>query len=229
MLVKDITLEDIHFKILINPDTKQGAQKKVYENGIWEPKITELVKKLLQPSQTFIDIGAAAGWFTLLASSIVGESGKVIAFEPNPTRFQMIKESASLNGFSNIIVSDKALGEKQESTFIGGRCKGEISKSGIPIETTTLDRFLIEKGIKKVDLVKMDIEGMELKALKGMTETVKNNPQMKIICELHPKLLKKYGDTQEELLRYVQSTLGMKTENIEWRYWLFARSKVNVQ
>ena len=223
MLIKNISLKDISFKILINPDTEQGAQKTVYEKGMWEPTITELVKKLLNPSQVFIDIGSAAGWFSLLASPIVGENGKIIAFEPNPTRFKMIKRSADLNGFSNIIVSDKALGEKEETAFIGGRCTGEISNEGIPINTTTLDCFLAEREINKVDLVKMDIEGMELKALKGMTETIQNNPQIKIICELHPKLLKKYGDTQEELMNYVENTLGLKTENIEWRYWLFTR------
>ena len=209
------------FKILIHPETRQGCQKSIYKYAMWEPIITKLVMDILEPGQTFIDVGAANGWFSLIAASIVGERGKVIAFEPNPTRFKMLLKGAQMNGFTNLTASDKALSYQEGTAFIGGRCMGEISESGIRIVTTTLDHFLAKEGIEEVHLVKIDVEGVEQNVLKGMIRTVENNPSMKIICELHPRLLERYGDTQEGLLGYVKAQLKLKVKHIEWRYWLF--------
>lgn len=223
MLVKDIHFRELDFKILFNPETEQRCQKEIYENGVWEPRIVDLIMNLLKPGQTFIDVGASNGWFAFIAASILGEKGRVIAFEPNPTRFKMLLEVSQINDFDNVTVSDKALSDHEGTGFIGGRCMGEIGESGIKIETMTLDSFLAKEGIEKVDLVKIDIEGMELKALQGMTKTVEKNPSMKIICEIHPKLLKRYGDSQEKLLRYVETDLKLQVSNVDWRYWLFKR------
>jgi len=225
MEIKEVKIGHMGFKIFLDPESKQNCQRNIYKHGRWEPRITKMVLRWLKPGNVFIDAGAAVGWFTLLAASIVGKHGKVIAFEPNPDRLRMLIKSVKLNGFTNVSCSEKALSDIDGDALIGGRADGEVlsreDSKGITIRTTALDTFLQSNGISKVDLIKIDIEGLELKALKGMRKTIRSNPHIKIICETHPKLLLKHGATKDKLLEYVSKTIKLRKQHIEGRHWFF--------
>jgi len=107
-----------------------------------------------------LDAGASWGDFSLKASKLVGKSGKIIAVEPDPVFFKMLKRNIIINQISNIIAVKKALSD------VEGYCLIDYRKR-IRVPTISVDNLLKENKVKKVDVLKMDIEGDEVKALKG--------------------------------------------------------------
>ena len=148
---------------------------------------------------TFIDGGANIGFFSLIASKIVSPTGSVIAFEPTPITFNYLKKNININKINNIIVSDRGLSSTEELLpFLlrnnNPEANSIISKEDessqnenqiIKISTTTIDKFCSENNIKKIDLIKLDIEGQELEAIKGAREILSINQNIKIIFELN--------------------------------------------
>ena len=88
------------------------VSRKIREEGIWEPYETSLLLQLLKPGHVFVDVGANIGYFSLLAASLVGETGAVFAFEPDPQNFTLLQASAEHNGLAHIVTALQAgLGE----------------------------------------------------------------------------------------------------------------------
>lgn len=168
----------------------------------------------LKKGDYVIDAGAYKGWFTMYAADKVGKSGKVFAFEPVKEYAKMIKKEANRRGFDNIWIFNYALSDKKairtlklsswSSHIINIEQKWQKRKNLREIETIDLDTFLGAKKIQKINFIKMDIEGEEINALKGMKKTIsKFKPHMAIAsyhligkeksCKLIPKILIKAG------------------------------------
>ena len=146
-----------------------GAQNHGMWLGSFEAEKQIAISRLLRPGQTFFDIGANAGYFTLLASRCVGSSGRVVAVEPLPRNIEMMEKHIAINDISNVLIVRKAI-----SNFIGtalfsveGHATSRLSTEGqVPVEVTTLDALVEELGALP-DLVKVDIEGTEIDLLRG--------------------------------------------------------------
>jgi FkbM family methyltransferase len=146
-----------------------GAQTHGMWLGSYEAEKQIAISKVLRPGQTFYDIGANAGFFTLLGARCAGASGRVVAVEPLPRNIEMIERHLSINGISNACVVGKAI-----SDFVGtarfaveGHSTSRLSREGqVPVEVTTLDALVEELGIPP-NLIKVDIEGAEIKLLRG--------------------------------------------------------------
>ena len=166
--------------------------------GMYEPAKMEAVLKLLRPGSTFIDVGANIGDFSLLAASVTGSAGRVLAFEPEATNCCLIKRNIELNGYKNIEVFQLALSDSngEASLYLGDRCdyhsllkdQPERKAGVIAVKTRTLDSFLEEFGQDRVDMIKVDVEGAELKVLRGAREMLRRNPNVVILLELHPRM-----------------------------------------
>jgi FkbM family methyltransferase len=166
--------------------------------GMYEPAKMEAVLKLLKPGSTFIDIGANIGDFSLLAASVTGSAGRVLAFEPEATNCCLIKRNIELNEYKNIEVFQLALSDSngEASLYLGDRCdyhsllkdQPERKAGVIAVKTRTLDSFLEEFGQDRVDMIKVDVEGAELKVLRGAREMLRRNPNVVILLELHPRM-----------------------------------------
>jgi FkbM family methyltransferase len=163
--------------------------------GLYEPEKTKAVQDLLRPTETFIDVGSNKGDFALLASKIVGREGRVICVEPEPTNFGWIQRSIELNGYKNIQLSNVALSDHggESLVYLGSKSGFNTQLSGAPerdqgsikVRTRTLDSLLPELGAGPVNVLKIDVEGAELQVLKGATETIKNNPQILVLLDIH--------------------------------------------
>lgn len=130
-----------------------------------------------------LDIGANIGYYTLLMSKMVGESGKVYAFEPESKNFEILQKNIKLNNINNVVIEKLALSDKVGRSFIAlSEDSGQhrLSDSGLEIQTTTIDTYF---GNKKIDFIKMDAEGSEYKIFRGMSQ----RPDM--ITEFYYKLL----------------------------------------
>lgn len=169
----------------------------------------------LKKGDIIIDAGAYVGTFTLIASRIVGDEGKVIAFEPDEENYKILLNYIKLNNINNIILIKKglwskntALKFKNDHSGYSSFFFGENEKNIISVPTVTLDSELKKLGIKKVDFLKMDIEGAEIEAIKGSKETLRNNNANLAIASYHVLNGKKTYIELERLLK----NLGYKTE-----------------
>jgi FkbM family methyltransferase len=155
-----------------------------------EPHVTKLIERELKRGDVFLDIGANLGFFTMLASRIVGDGGKVISFEPNPLNLQLIYASILRNAARNVRIHPYAASDTSGilrflTVGSNGGVINEDDKrdTSMLVQAVILDGFLKEE--RRIDLVKLDIEGHEISALKGMADLIRQH-QPKIITEFHP-------------------------------------------
>ena len=175
--------------------------------GIYEPETTLLIERTLNPGDVFLDIGANIGWYTLLAASLVGETGKVFAFEPEPANFALLQKNIALAGYHNVDPMQKAVSDRNQTVtlYLRENNRGShalyagVDSASIPVEAVRLDDHL-GTYMGKIDLIKMDIEGSEGHALMGMTALLKRNRGVKIIMELSPHALEQSGTPARDVL-----------------------------
>lgn len=159
----------------------------------------KLLKQHIKPGDTVLDIGANIGFYSIILADIVGEKGKIHCFEPDATNFGHLKNAVASH--KNIVINNKAVGPKTEKIKIytskalnvdHRTYKPEEYDEEMEIDAVSIDDYL--KGAK-IDFIKMDIQGFEMEAMKGMKETFKNNPTVKMISEFWPYGLKKAGSS----------------------------------
>lgn len=188
--------------------------------GIYEPDKTQTIQTLLKPGMTFVDIGANKGDFSLLAAKIVGDTGTVLAFEPEPDNCHWIRHSMSLNRYKNITLYDTALGDTNESTrlYLGEKSgwhslipsATNSSQDTIDIQMSTLDTVLGDIGHTHVDMIKIDVEGAELRVLEGTRTTLSHNKNIILLIDIHPHLGVDPGEVCDFLRAYGFSIHDMK-------------------
>lgn len=135
-------------------------------DSIVEPKLGDIV----------FDIGAYVGDTALWFSKAVGPQGKVYAFEPEPRNFAKLKSNLERNKVTNVIPLQLAVSETEgEMQVATGGSSSTITQAGTgtSVEVTTIDRSVETNKISRVDFIKMDVEGHELKVLAGARETIK--------------------------------------------------------
>jgi len=160
----------------------------LYVSGLYEPNSLLLLADALTPSSVFVDVGANIGLYTLFAASLIGNGGKVMAIEASSREFKRLTDNITLNGLKNIRARHVALYDRPGTVEIsiadeqhGGHntlAQAFVYDSVAKIMTETvvaetLDRLVESERLDRVDLIKLDIEGGELKALKGARETLK--------------------------------------------------------
>ena len=142
--------------------------------GFYEHEKQRLISREVQPGSVFWDVGANVGFYSLLAAKFVG-SGKVFAFEPVPRNLSYLQEHLALNRVTNVEVLAMAVSDRngtssfeiEETGFMG-----HLADEGrITVPTATLDTLVEEGKVLPPDLVKMDIEGAEVMALRGASRT----------------------------------------------------------
>lgn len=164
--------------------------------GTYERPTVALVERLLGAGMSVVDVGAHIGYYTLLASSMVGPSGSVWSFEPDPATRVFLQRNVAANGFDDRVeVIGKAVGA-MEATLPLFRHNADSGSSSllrrpaggvapVEVEVTTLDAWAVSEGWPRVDLMKIDVEGGEAGVLSGGAELAERNPDMSIILELN--------------------------------------------
>ena len=172
----------------------------------WEPEETRICKQYVKEGMTVVDAGAYIGYYSLLTSRLVGNKGKVYAFEPSPESLSVLKKNIQLNNCKNIQVVEKALTDKigDASYYLVHNNPSNSStiealeyREKITVSTTTLDEVI---GNQRVDVVKMDIEGGERAALNGMPNVISNNPNLVMLVEVYLQgIVSAGGDLKEHI------------------------------
>jgi len=160
-----------------------------------EPNIVKLITELCQPGMRVLDIGAHVGYFSLLFSVRVGPTGHVTTLEPNPQNFSKIGAMVNANGLTNIEVCALAASDEngtvdfvtEETGQMGHIISGGVGgNTGIvTVRAVRVDSLCEQLRLDHIDLIKLDIEGAEAKALMGMAGLLARSRPL-VICEWHP-------------------------------------------
>ena len=184
----------------------------------YEPEVTAVLLRVLQPGDFALDIGAGIGWFTLMMSQLVGEQGRVLAFEPTESTYERLRSHLALNNIMNVEAHRKALW-KTDTTLpfylndddITGSCAWnpadffsniktrEKGAKNIEVQACALDTVLQSANPK---LIKSDTEGAELVIFQGMHDLNVNTVPY-IVLELNPFGMQELGSNTEELRSYL--------------------------
>jgi FkbM family methyltransferase len=151
--------------------------------GTYEADKQALFARTVTPGSVVFDIGAHAGFYTLLASALAGPTGRVFAFEPMPGNLAHIREHLRLNGITNVTVIEKAVADTAgvaTFTATGHDSQGHLAPGGeLQVEIVSLDEMVGQGKLPLPDFVKMDIEGAEVRALNGAR---------KLLAQRHPTI-----------------------------------------
>lgn len=184
--------------------------------GDLETSVQEAMRRHLVTGGVFYDLGANIGFFSLLAARLVGEGGRVLAFEPSPDNAQAIRVNAALNGLEGRIeVIAKAVGASNKTArlqVVDDQSWSKLEDYGphpttervLDIEVVSLDA-LVGDGLPPPTVVKLDVEEAEIAALEGMREVLRVH-RPAVICELH--------DTHRDFAELMRS-IGYRVVNLE--------------
>ncbi len=211
ILRKEIVVSkfDKNLKIILN--LKNNVDKSIFMRGYFEKDIVDFFKKYLKRGMTVFDIGANIGQYTLLSAKIVGKKGKVYSFEPSIKVYNNLKSNVDINNFENVIINNIALGDCEETTYLNESNDGAYSSIGEPlvetthktkINVTTLNKYIQTNKIKKIDLIKIDVEGFELMVLKGGKNFFSKKDAPVVVCEFSDLTSKSFNYSSNDLRKY---------------------------
>lgn len=165
----------------------------------YEPAKQAMIRRHLRPGMTFIDVGANTGYFTLQAARSVGNSGTVVSIEPEPQNFSLLQRGIDLNGYANtralpIALSDRdgvanlqILGRSTEHTLAPLRPQYDYLPK-VTVPTRTLDSVVADQNLKRVDMIKIDVQELEIEVLRGAIKTLRANPNLIMFLDLPKRL-----------------------------------------
>jgi FkbM family methyltransferase len=170
------------------------------------------IGKILKQGEHFLDIGANIGIVSLIASRSVGDLGKVYAVEALPTTRKLLEENIALNDARNIKVIPFALLDKTGEVKFYGSTDGNIGGSSLSaqgqkgkpviVEGKTLDSLLTDGTIEKCDVMKMDIEGAEILALRGMKNLFANHKPRAVMIEVADEHLAQFSANPADIIEF---------------------------
>jgi FkbM family methyltransferase len=176
---------------------------------VWEAGETANLAEYLQPGMTFVDIGAHVGYFSVLAARIVGPDGRVYAFEPAPRNYELLLANVWLNGLRNTVCFPWAIADAMaivdlhlSPTNTGDNRidAGEAGWEAIPVRAAALDA--IGAIVETVHVVKIDVQGAEDRAIRGMEGLLAASPSVKVSAEFWPYGIRRSGGDPRGVLDY---------------------------
>jgi FkbM family methyltransferase len=178
----------------VDPGDLGIARCLIVYNGVWEALQTDTFLSILKEGMVVLDIGANVGYYTLLAARAVGPQGKVFAFEPEPKNYGLLCSNVKENGYDNVITVPSALSDHNgtgrlylspNNSGIHNLSKRWEETTFINVNTVTLDEYFRDYE-RRIDVIKLDAEGAEELIFKGMSQLLKNNPNLILFTELNP-------------------------------------------
>jgi FkbM family methyltransferase len=213
--------------IVLDLDPMEWNQSDILRDGIIEPLTTELYRKLLRQGDTYVDVGAHIGFHTLVARNYVGETGRVIAIEPQPYNCHKILTNWRANKFENLVLYIAAVGEDNDNIPLHFQDPAETSRLSLCLEPVNdqpqifhvpmmrLDNILRGQEVSHVRLLKIDVEGYELKTLNGLgtSSGMVENIILEVL-ETSSKLSEK-----SEMLIETLRKLGYSLKSVDGKPW----------
>jgi len=182
--------------------------------GCYETFNLDLFESILKPGMCVFDVGANIGLYSAIAAMKVGNTGCVVAVEPDELNCSFIKKTALSNSFEQVIIHQKAAGDKSglANLYICDTNKADHrvydnfnTRSTVQIEMVTLDSIFDGLGVNCVDVMKIDTQGFEQSVFRGMKKIISTSPKIKIIMEFWPWGLIEAGGSPLEFLNEIKT------------------------
>ncbi|MBD1847251.1 FkbM family methyltransferase [Cyanobacteria bacterium FACHB-63] len=199
-------------------DLRDHVQRQIYFLGTYEPIEAYLFCQLLKPGMTVIDAGASIGQYTLLAATGVGQAGTVHSFEPVSSTFSQLRRNVETNRLTNVHLNQAGLWHKSTSISLG--LSPEMMQNfgaysiGVLDQATevsaialTLDEYVEQHRIQKIDFIKMDIEGAEYAALMGMQGIIERDRPL-FLMEINASTLERLGYQKSQIWQFIVKEQG---------------------
>jgi FkbM family methyltransferase len=192
-------------------DPQEWSQVDLRATGRLEPCTTALFDRLLRTGATYVDVGAHVGYHTLVARHLVGEGGRLIAIDPQPYNCDRLLTNAELNSFHNITVMAAAVGRTDGFVSLKNQSRNDrarltLAGSGVNdgplsfvVPTISLLSLFKMHELECVDLLKIDVEGLELDVLQGAGDALAS--VRNIVLEILPDRRAETADAIDQLLR----------------------------
>lgn len=194
----------------------------LYYEGGFEMDEMQLLKKIITPESTIIDIGANVGVHSLFMANLASR-GQIFSIEPFDKNFALLKKNSSLSKNKNIKTFNIGLADKEETkemnifedyaynSFVNPERKKKIGTREVHVET--LDIFARKNNIKKIDLIKLDTEGYEFPIIQGAKDILSGKEKPLIVMEINKENIRPLGLTQKQIIDFVES-FGYSTKVI---------------
>lgn len=205
ILKKVLGIKRSYFKLANNTvfwiDPVSNLGLFLLNQGEYEPEMEQAIRARLKAGETFVDVGANEGYFSILAAQIVGNQGAVFSLEPQSRLEQVIQNNASANGLQSIVkvhrlgLSDQA---GQRELFLTADINTgassftkhwKVGSKTERIRTITLDALIEELKIEKIDLLKIDCEGAEVQVIAGAEASLRTGKIKQMVVEFHPNII----------------------------------------
>jgi FkbM family methyltransferase len=187
-------------KMLVRTDDAIGRVLAI--SSVWEPSVTAAFWRLLSPGDVCLDVGAHLGYFTLLASRLVGDEGHVYAFEPSPRNYEGLKANLARNGVANVTAFGIAAGASAAHAVLhegpgtnSGRATlrpvrpnlSPIEEPGVMVEIRPISACIPKHHHGRIRVIKIDVEGTELEVLRGLTPIFDLGERLAVLVEFNPR------------------------------------------
>ena len=218
-LMHDDCLQQGHLFSFRKRRTSESSQASfVYDSPSFQTRLKQdahphgevtMLTAMAEPGMIAFELGANRGVTTVALAKSVGPQGEVHAFEPVPEYYAWLTENLRLNGIHNTRVHQLAVTDKESTVtyYKHGEGSGIVQAEdaeGIIVGTTSLDYFMKEEGLGRVDLINMDCEGAELLVLRGAGGTLRRNAP-RIFCEIHHDYLSRLGQSVDGIVEYLDA------------------------
>ena len=166
---------------------------------------TRLAMGLTRPGDVAVDVGAMIGYYTLLFANRTGPDGRVYSFEPDPDNFGLLQENIQMNGYEHVTAKQAIVGSGSGKSTLypappdhkgDARAYAHGDRAPIDVDVVALDDEISDP----VDVVKIDVQGYEGFVLQGMQGLIERSPQLTMMMEFCPDLLREAGTDPAELL-----------------------------
>ena len=199
------------FGSLIAGNTSDFVPRKIFVFGVWEPNLTKWTQERLRPGDTFVDVGANVGYYSLLASKKVTETGQVIAIEASPAITEQLKRNLDLNGTTNVRVVNAAASDRVGTIALYRGPSHNTSQTSIlagdgftyesEIAAHPLCEILSATEIAMARIVKIDVEGAEWSVIAGLAPCLsQTRPDLEILVEVSPLRLAAFGRNANDVI-----------------------------
>lgn len=213
--VVKVIRKGIKFELHLSDRVQSGIYYDFYE-----PTITKIFEKNLKKGDVVIDVGGNIGYYSLLSAKIVGPTGRVYSFEPMSLANERFKKNIQFNGFNNIILEKKGVSNRPEkkriffeNEYIVGKHAEQTKENSEQIDFVSIDSYVKDKKIDRIDFLKIDTDGYDFKVLKGAINSIQKFYPKVITAEISPNDdIKDYVNLLFTLENYdVYSDVGGKT------------------